>query len=236
VDLKVKIIKIILFFIFSGLLYAEDTETESLTALNNDLKLPDMFEDSYTTNFFIISNMSKTKSVEITAVRPTCGCTFANAESNVIMPGGKIKIIFGFHSSRQPNITERKSIHVLTKDQALILRFSAFVKPMFKYESSVIDFGSFPIDPAKRNVVTRTIEFIPHESCSNVKIGETIFNNRYLKVDTTWLSETRKIVVTVTVDLKKVEQNFLNEPITFKFYCGDIERQLPIRVYAAFRD
>lgn len=209
-------------------------EAEGLVVLNNDLALGEMFADARTTNAFVLSNASAA-AVEITAVRPTCGCTFAKAERETLPPGGKTRIVFGFHAGTQAGI-ERRSILVMTSAGQLRLFFHAKVVPMFAVESDLVDFGTYPSDPDKRKRLVRTVEVVPHRSCREVRVGKIGYDASVLEVQAEYLPKARKVVVTLAADLRKWRGEFLSTPVTVSLDCDGNERTVVLNVLAVRRD
>lgn len=205
-----------------------------MVALNNDLALGEMFTDGKITNAFVLSNASAA-AVAITAVRPTCGCTFAKAEATNLPPGGKTRIVFGFQAGSRPGI-ERKSILVMTSAGQLRLFFHAKVVPYFGVESDLVDLGTYPSDPDKRKRLVRTVEFVPHRSCREVRVRKVGYDRSVLEVSAEYLPKARKVVVTVAADLRKWWGEFLSTPVTVSLDCDGTERTVVLNVLAVRRD
>lgn len=220
-------------FLSAGAVQAQVPSPPKLIVLNDNIGLGPLFEDTMTTNAFVVSNCTAAESVEITTVRPSCGCTFARAESNLVLPGQKTRILFGFHSSRQPG-PFRKTVYVVTSSDQLTLSFNGLVVPMFQMQSSVVDFGVMP-DKERQTYVKETT-ITPYETCDNVRVVDVVYDNTFLAVKAEYDPTAKVIRVKVTADTKKCPTNFVNANVALTLRCGQVDRVVNLILTGAFRD
>jgi len=198
---------------------------------NNDLQLPVMFENEVITNNFIVSNASD-QSVEVTGVRPTCGCTFARAETDVIPPHGLTRIIFGYHANSQPGSVSKKILLSAGTNQ-VYLGFTATVRSIFSFDRYNVEFRN--VDRTNAKVLSAEVVVTPSDSCADVAVDSLNCSSTNVKAVWTWDKKTRLVNFKVTVDTAKYAGNNIRENVGFNMTCGGISRQFNIPVFVTFK-
>lgn len=93
--------------------------------------------------------------LEITAVRPGCGCTKAETSKSKIAPGESSTITIVFNSSGYSGAVS-KSISVATNDPArpnLAISFKTEVVPLAKLKPERLNFGSIKVNESRTHLL-----------------------------------------------------------------------------------
>jgi hypothetical protein len=139
-----KIKYLVLCFLLTAALMAQPNGPKiSFNAINHDFGT--IAENSIVSYDYIVANKG-TDTLNITDVRPGCGCTAAKPEKNIIMPGDSTMIHIEFNSIGRSG-SQHKYIYVFSNDKEnpeIRLTFSAYI------EKKATDFQSAtPIDKGK---------------------------------------------------------------------------------------
>lgn len=221
------------FLVAAGLTlaFAAAVHGQELVVKNTNIVLPAMLEDSVMTNGFVVSNASD-QPVEITGVRPTCGCTFARAETNIVQPHQLVRILFGYHASRVPGSVSKK-ILLSTASGQVYLGFTANVKPIFELSDSSVNLGT--IDRTNTKILVREITVSAAESCTNVTADSMTYNAANLKVDWSWQKKDRVVRFKIEIDTTKYTDSILRDGFSVNLVCGANSRQYYFPIVGQFR-
>jgi hypothetical protein len=206
-------------------------QAQSLVVKNNDLALPVMYEDATITNSFIVSNTTG-EAVEIVSVRPTCGCTFARAETNIVQPHALGKIIFGYRAGRSPG-TISKKILLSTPSEQVYLGFTANVRSFFALDRISVELGA--IDRTNTKLVTAEVLVTADSACSNLAAESFNYNSANLRVDWSREKSGNALRLRIEIDTARYTDAALRDGFSFTVLCSGGSRQFYVPVTGTFK-
>jgi len=168
--------KKLLFVFFFLFLITVATQAE-LIIKKNPLKLGILYEGTIRSNVFILSNNSS-EPFPITSVKPTCGCTAAKPETNLIPPFASTKLHFTFNSMYFSG-DYTKTILLFSNKKKYNLTFKVTVKPIFKLSQKIVKLGE--INP-KEVIDYNSFIKLNFGKITNISVQNIIFNKRTMKV------------------------------------------------------
>jgi hypothetical protein len=183
------------------------------------------------TNSFIVSNATD-QPVEITGVRPTCGCTFARAESNIVHPHKLGKVIFGYRASRQPGKVSKK-ILLSTPAEQIYLAFTADVKPVFELDKYNISLG----DIVRTNTKTLTAEVVVTATgiCTNLTADSFNYKSTNMQVDWSRDKTGRVLTIKLIIDTTRYTDAYLRDGFSFNILCGGNSKQYYVPITGTYK-
>lgn len=212
------------------------TAKQGLVIRNDDLDLPVQMEETTLTNAFIVYNPGD-EPIGITRVRPTCGCTFARAETNTVHPGAEVRILFAYKAGRNGGPQKKQVILFTSETQKnqYRMKFTAHVETYFKKPVNSINLGTIPAGSMKK--IDGQFVFTVHESCSDVRVGKITVNPEVVKAEAAFDKQTRRIVMKYTFN----PENYMKEDpprekvrlnIVIELFCDNKQRNFTVPVLA----
>jgi len=166
-----------LLLVFYFLFFITVSIHAELIIKKNPLNLGTLYEGTIQSNVFILSNNSS-EPFPITSVKPTCGCTFAKPETNLIPPFATTKLHFTFNSMYFSG-DYTKTILLFSNKNRYYLIFKVTVKPIFQLSQKIIKLGQ--IDP-KEVIDYNSFIKLNFGKITNISVENLIFNKRTMKV------------------------------------------------------
>ena len=210
---------------------------ESLLILNNDLYLSNVPAGMTVTNAFAVSN-SSASAATVSSVRPTCGCTFASASTDVIQPGTVAFVRFGFKAGDRQGWVSKKIILELSRgpsdEQATAPEIYYLT-----FNARVVDLFSVSVDKVVLRAKTRSALktaraeclIIPVRQCRDLVLQSLTPADARLKASWAQLPD-GSVRVVVAADTAKPGTLTFDSSFTAVLSCDGISRtyQVPVSV------